>query len=47
MCVQNGSAILVAMIAEEIFEDVGIAVLSASFTIAYFVLDVLIERLVE
>lgn len=37
MCVQNGSAILVALIGEYYFEDVGIALLSGGFTLAYFV----------
>ncbi len=37
MCVQNGSAILVAMIADRLFADVGIVVLSVAFTVGYFV----------
>jgi CBS domain containing-hemolysin-like protein len=35
--VQNGSAILVALIAQQYFESVGITVVSALFTLAYFV----------
>jgi CBS domain containing-hemolysin-like protein len=37
MCVQNGSAILVAIFAERFFADVGIVVLSVAFTLGYFV----------
>jgi len=37
MCVQNGSAILVAIVAETYFEHLGVALLSAGFTLAYFV----------
>jgi CBS domain containing-hemolysin-like protein len=37
MCVQNGSAILVAILAQRYFEDVGIVLLSVGFTLAYFV----------
>jgi CBS domain containing-hemolysin-like protein len=37
MFVQNGSAILVAMMAAEAFGDLGIAAVSAAFTIGYFV----------
>ncbi len=38
MCVQNGSAILVAVIANRYFGEVGFVVLSIAFTVAYFVL---------
>ena len=38
MFVQNGSAILVAILAERIFDSVGVALLSAGFTILYFVI---------
>jgi CBS domain containing-hemolysin-like protein len=37
MFVQNGSAILVAMLAGEYFDNVGVVVASVLFTIAYFV----------
>jgi CBS domain containing-hemolysin-like protein len=37
MCVQNGSAILVALLAQHYFGSIGIAAISAAFTIGYFV----------
>jgi CBS domain containing-hemolysin-like protein len=37
MCVQNGSAILVAATAEDRFGDLGFTILSVVFTLAYFV----------
>src|SRR5512139_348164 len=37
MFAQNGSAILVAILAEQYFDDVGITVVSIVFTLAYFV----------
>jgi putative hemolysin len=37
MCVQNGSAILVAILAERHFGDLGIVIISVAFTLAYFV----------
>jgi CBS domain containing-hemolysin-like protein len=37
MFAQNGSAILVAILAERYFRDIGITVISALFTLAYFV----------
>jgi CBS domain containing-hemolysin-like protein len=37
MLVQNGSAILVAILAEQVFDSLGVALLSAGFTVAYFV----------
>lgn len=37
MFVQNGSAILVALVAEHYFADVGITLVSVAFTLAYFV----------
>ncbi len=37
MCVQNGSAVLVAVLADHYYADVGVAVLSATFTLIYFV----------
>ncbi|MBM4270451.1 MAG: DUF21 domain-containing protein, partial [Deltaproteobacteria bacterium] len=36
MLVQNGSAILVAILAEERFGNIGVAVISAVFTLLYF-----------
>jgi CBS domain containing-hemolysin-like protein len=38
MLVQNGSAILVAILAERIYGGLGVALLSFGFTVAYFVL---------
>ena len=38
MCVQNGSAILVALLAERWFGDLGFTLLSVAFTLAYFVI---------
>jgi CBS domain containing-hemolysin-like protein len=37
MCVQNGSAIVVALLAEHYFDDLGIALVSVLFTLGYFV----------
>jgi len=37
MLAQNGSAILVAILAERTFESIGVAVVSAVFTLGYFV----------
>jgi CBS domain containing-hemolysin-like protein len=37
MCVQNGSAIMVALLAEHRFGDLGITLASAVFTLVYFV----------
>src|SRR5947199_6122105 len=37
MFVQNGSAILVALVTEHYFADVGITLVSVAFTLAYFV----------
>lgn len=37
MCVQNGSAILVAMVADRIWGQLGVTVASVAFTIGYFV----------
>jgi CBS domain containing-hemolysin-like protein len=37
MLVQNGSAILVAILAEQVFDNLGVALLSAGFTLGYFV----------
>ncbi|MGH2572710.1 MAG: hemolysin family protein [Actinomycetota bacterium] len=37
MIVQNGSAILVAILAERLFGNLGIALISAGFTLGYFV----------
>ena len=37
LCVQNGSAILVAYTAGRYFDDLGIGLVSAAFTLAYFV----------
>jgi CBS domain containing-hemolysin-like protein len=38
MAVQNGSAILVAILAEKAFDNWGVALISAGFTLAYFVI---------
>ncbi len=38
MLAQNGSAILVALVSEEYFGDLGITLVSVGFTLAYFVL---------
>src|SRR5439155_297055 len=38
MFVQNGSAILVALVTEHYFADVGITLVSVAFTLAYFVI---------
>src|SRR5262249_17960409 len=37
MFAQNGSAILVAILAEHYFDDIGITVVTIAFTLAYFV----------
>ena len=37
MCVQNGSAILVAILADHLWGQVGVTIASAGFTIGYFV----------
>jgi CBS domain containing-hemolysin-like protein len=37
MCVQNGSAVLVAIVAEDRYGDLGVTLVSVAFTLGYFV----------